>query len=124
MSADLFSGNTKKTPKKSMFYIKAIDKHAPPELSTLKIFSKLSEDKLKELEAEETELSDFANLHGISTYRPLEIQQYMFTNEDREECFGTAEYKEKPNLSDLSKQAISHYFSKHTLTFLYSRAGF
>lgn len=84
-SRELLFNNTKKNPKKSIFYVKVIEKEKSLETWSVKIVSNICLNKFHELEETEKQLSDFANNQGINVFKPLEIQYYLFDPNSEED---------------------------------------
>ena len=85
LNRELLFNNSKKNPKKSIFYVKVIEKNKNPEESSIKIVSKINDKKYYELEESERQLHEFSLLQGINAFKPLEIQRFMFDKDSKED---------------------------------------
>jgi hypothetical protein len=85
LSQEMLFGNSKKNPKKSLFYLKILINSENSTQNSCRIFEKIDNLKYQSLEKEEEELLNFAVIQKTNTYKKYEYQKYMFNPECPEE---------------------------------------
>lgn len=78
LSQEMLSGNSKKNPKKSLFYLKILMNSEDYSQNSVRMFEKIDDLKYQSLEEEEEELLNFAIIQKTNTYKKYEYQKYMF----------------------------------------------